>query len=46
MNVLGEQKAFKFFQLVKKIQNKIRNITHIRKYTKDEEYIKLFRILM
>lgn len=46
MSVLGEKKAFKFFQLVKKIQNKTRNITHIRKYTKDEEYLKLFRMLM
>ncbi|CAD8075268.1 unnamed protein product [Paramecium sonneborni] len=42
---LGEKKAFKFYRVVKKMQNNIRNLTHVNKYTRDEDFIKLFRIL-
>ncbi|CAD8065349.1 unnamed protein product [Paramecium primaurelia] len=42
---LGQKKAINFYRVINKIQNKIRNLTHIRKYTRDEDFIKLFRIL-
>ncbi|CAD8074896.1 unnamed protein product [Paramecium primaurelia] len=42
---LGDKKALKFYRLVKKMQNNIRNLSHISKYTRDEDFIKIFRIL-
>ncbi|CAD8176439.1 unnamed protein product [Paramecium octaurelia] len=42
---LGDKKASKFYRLVKKMQNNIRNLSHISKYTRDEDFIQLFRIL-
>ncbi|CAD8161133.1 unnamed protein product [Paramecium octaurelia] len=42
---LGQKRATHFFRFVTKIKNKIRNLSHINNYTRDEEFIRLFRIL-
>ncbi|CAD8088204.1 unnamed protein product [Paramecium sonneborni] len=42
---LGDKKAVKFYRLIRKLQNNIKNITHITKYTRDEDFIRVFRIL-
>ncbi|CAK74681.1 unnamed protein product (macronuclear) [Paramecium tetraurelia] len=42
---LGQKKATYFFRFITKIQNKIRNLSHINNYTRDEEFIRLFRML-
>ncbi|CAD8071417.1 unnamed protein product [Paramecium sonneborni] len=43
--ILGEEKGNKFLLFMSELVNQLRNLFHLVKYTQDEEYLKLIRIL-
>ncbi|CAD8186705.1 unnamed protein product [Paramecium pentaurelia] len=43
--ILGEIRAQEFLKLMNRLRNKLRNIAHITRYTHQEDFLKMFRIL-
>ncbi|CAD8065670.1 unnamed protein product [Paramecium sonneborni] len=43
--ILGEEKGNQFLLFMSELVNQLRNLFHLVKYTQDEEYLKLIRIL-
>lgn len=43
--LLGEQKGQEFLELMQTLKNKLSNLTHIQKYTKNDEMLRTFRII-
>ncbi|CAD8080356.1 unnamed protein product [Paramecium primaurelia] len=43
--ILGEIRAQEFLKLMNRLRNKLRNIAHITRYTHQQDFLKMFRIL-
>ncbi|CAD8099887.1 unnamed protein product [Paramecium sonneborni] len=43
--ILGEIRAQEFLKLMNRLRNKLRNIAHITRFTQNEDFLQMFRIL-